>query len=231
MALEKRLERHLEGEVSALRARVGQAAEQHIDAPLAARDLGSGRRLEPVELDHLTRAVAGPRRRSLPSRAQLAQLALDDVDRARVAVLITQYLGHARRLDVGPALERLADHRLETVDARALARASVARRLVGLDHPPDRPAGDPQSSRDLALRDAVRGERPDSAHSNALRTSRAPPCLTGASRPSVRAQAVVTGAASGALFAARTRCSIGRPASSWERQRSKPSSMTLRGAR
>lgn len=51
------------------------------------------------------------------------------------------------------------------------------------------------------------------AHSNTLRTSRAASRLDRLNRSSVRTQAVVTGRTGGALLAARSWCSIGRPAS------------------
>jgi hypothetical protein len=66
-----------------------------------------------------------------------------------------------------------------------------------------------------------------SAHSNALRTSRAllaRPVKTGSS---VEAQAVVIGAASGALFAARLRRSIGLLASRTTQKFSQPGPFSL----
>ena len=101
MALEERLERHVEAEVRGLRARIGQRPDQGIDASLAAFDPRARGELCPVQLQHLAGAVAGALRRALARWAQRAQAPLDDVDRALIAVL-AQDLGHARGLDLRP---------------------------------------------------------------------------------------------------------------------------------
>jgi hypothetical protein len=160
VALEERLAGHVEAEVRRLGGRAGQRPEQRVDAPFAARDPGPSGQLEPVELQHLARAVGSALGGALAWSAQLAQAALDDVDRALVAVVVAQDVGHARRLDVGALRERRADHRLEAVDPRAQGGAPVGRRLVGLKHPLHGPAVDPEPPRDLALRDPIGRHRP-----------------------------------------------------------------------
>jgi hypothetical protein len=134
VALEKRLGRHVEGEARRLGARIGQRAEQRVDPALAARDLRPRRQLQPVELQHLAGAVTGPLSRAPGRRTQLAQPSLDQIDRALVAVAVAQHVSHPRRLDLGPLLERRPDHRLESIELRALRRASVSGRLLGLNY-------------------------------------------------------------------------------------------------
>jgi hypothetical protein len=101
--------------VRGLRARIGQRPDQRIDAPLAAFDLWARRQLGPVQLQDLAGAIAGALRGALALRAQLAQAALDEVDRALIAAL-AQDLGHARRFDRRPLLEHLSHDRLEGIE-------------------------------------------------------------------------------------------------------------------
>jgi hypothetical protein len=68
-------------------------------------------------------------------------------------------------------------------------------------------------SRDLPLRLAVGRHRPHLRPLQRALHLPCPSCLGQSNRPSLSAQAGVTGRASGALFAARLRCSIGRPVS------------------
>jgi hypothetical protein len=214
MPFEKRLERHLQREERRLRARVRQRRDQRVDAPLAAGEPRPRRQLRPVQLQHLTRPVARPLRRTHARRPQLAQPPLDQIDRAVVAVLVAQQLGRSRRLDLRPVLKHAAQHRLERVELRRRRRPPVARRLLAPRQPGDRPPVDPQPPRDLPRRDPVRYQRP---HLSPLQpAAHLPPPRLDPTRPVEPASRVgqIRAAASGALFAARSRCSISRPASS-----------------
>ena len=157
--LQERLERHLEAEERRLRARVGQARNEHVDAPLTAEQLRAVRHLRPVELQHLTRPVAGPLRRPHRRRPQLTQPALGDVDRTAVTEVGAQELGRPRRPDQRPLLQQAPQHRLERVKLRAHRRPSVARRLTARGQASDRPPTDPEPPRDLPLRQPVRPQR------------------------------------------------------------------------
>jgi hypothetical protein len=160
VALQKRLERHVEAEVRRLRARVGQRAHQRVDASLATGDLGPARQLRPVELEDLAGAIAGPLGGPDAQRAQPLQAPAHQVDRARVAVVGAQDLGHPRRLDRRPLLEQPKQHRLERIEHRALRPPAVTRRLIALEQPPDGAAIDPEAGGDLALRHPIRPQRP-----------------------------------------------------------------------
>jgi hypothetical protein len=160
MALQERLGRHLQAEVRRRRARERQRADQRVDPPLAACDLRTRRHLRPVDLHHLARAIAGPLRRPLGARPQRRHPLADQIDRAAIAVVIGQQLGDPRRPDVRALLQQPPDHRLERIEHRPRRRALIARRLAGLDQPPDRPAVDPQPPGDLALRHAIGRHRP-----------------------------------------------------------------------
>jgi len=154
VALEEGLERHVEGEVRRLGAREGQGAHERVDPPLAAGDPRPARQLSPVELHDLAGAVAGALGRSLDRRTQLSKAALDDVDRALIAVL-AQDVGHPRCLDRRALFEHLDQHRLEGIELGPLRRATVARWLVCLEHPSHGAAVDPEPGGDLTLRDAL----------------------------------------------------------------------------
>ncbi len=82
VALDERLDGHVEAEVGGRGAGVGQRADQGVDAALAAGDLRPGRHLGPVDLHHLGRSVAGPLRGALARRAELGEPLSDQVDRA-----------------------------------------------------------------------------------------------------------------------------------------------------
>jgi hypothetical protein len=97
---------------------------------------------------------------------------------------------------------------LELEDLRAELEAAGL-----LEQPLHGPAVDAESPRDLALRDPVRRHRPHLRPLQRAPHLLVPPVSAGPNRSSVRAQTVVTGRAGGALFAARYRRGIGRPAS------------------
>src|SRR5205823_13842285 len=107
---------------------------------------------------------------------------------------------------------------------------AIPRRPLRLQQPPHRPAVDPHPHRDLPLRDPIRRQR---LHLRPLQ--RAPHLLSLLTRPvdqpSFRTQSVITSTASGALFTARTRCSIKRPTSALREPCSADARLTLKTMR
>jgi hypothetical protein len=134
-----------------------------VTAPVCPRRRAYGlrprRHLRPIELHHLPRPITGALRRPHRRRTQRAQASTHDVDRTEVAVL-TQDLGHPRRLDLRPPLDQPPQHRLEVIHLRASRGASISRRLVTREHPRDRAPVDPQPARDLPLREPIRRQCP-----------------------------------------------------------------------
>jgi hypothetical protein len=212
MSLQEGLDRHLEREERGLRTRVRERGNKRVHPPLPASDLRPRRHLGPVQLHHLPRPVAGPLRRPHLAWTKLAQPTPHDVDRADIAVL-AQHLGRPRRLDLRPLLNQPPQHGLEAIEARASRRTPVARRLLASEHPGDGAPVDPQPARDLPLREPVRRQRP-----RPRPLQRAQHLLTSSPRPDRPVEPAsragqISAKASGALFAARSRCSIGRRAS------------------
>ena len=184
--LQKRLGSHLKREEDSLRARVRQARDQRVHAPLTTCDRRPRRHLAPVELQHLTGPVAGPLRRPHRPRPQLLQMRPHQTLRAGVAIVGAQDLRQARRLDLRPLLQKPPQHRLQWIKLRARRRAPVARWLVGRDHPRDRPPVDPQPRRDLPLRQTICRQRPHPRplqRASHLRTPRSTSPTERASKP------------------------------------------------
>jgi hypothetical protein len=211
--LEKRLDRHVEAKEGGLRARVGQAGDERVDAPLPTGHPRPRRQLRPVKLLHLPRPVASALRRPHRPRPQLAQPPAHEIDRPRVAVVGARQLRRPRRLDLRPLLEQPPQHRLEPIQLRAGRRAPIARRLLTRRQPRDRAPVDRQPPRDLPLRQPVRRQCP---HPCPLQRSPhlPPPRL----EPITTSRACEVGRSDQRrrewrLFAARSRCSIGRRAS------------------
>jgi hypothetical protein len=75
---------------------------------LGPADDGTGALPAPGSLQPCKCGRISPFQAQLAGRAQGAQTTLDDVDRAFVAVIVAQDVGHPRRLNVGPILERVA---------------------------------------------------------------------------------------------------------------------------
>ncbi len=160
MALDERLDRHLEAEVGGRGARVGQRADQRVEATLAPGDLRPGWHLRPIDLHHLGGPVAGALGGALGPWPDPCHALSDQVDRARVAVIVAKQLGHPRRLDIRPVLDQLADHPLERIEHRARRLTAIARRLAALGQPLDRSRIDPEPLRDLSSRDGIGLQRP-----------------------------------------------------------------------
>ena len=160
MALDERLDGQIEAEVGGRGSRVGERADQGIDAALATVDPRPGRHLGPVDLHHLSGPVAGALGRTLGAWTDRRQALSDQVDRALVAVLVAEQLGHPRRLDLGPFGDQLADHRLERIEHRARRLAVVAGWLARFGQPLDSARIDPEPLCDLTSRDAVGLQRP-----------------------------------------------------------------------
>jgi hypothetical protein len=142
------------------RPRERQTADQRVDPALAPGDPRPRRHLRPIDLQHLPGPIARALRGPNLSRPQHRHPLADEVNRAAIAVVIAQDLGHARRLDDRPVGQQPADHRLQRIEHRARRRTLVARRLARLGQPLDRPPVDPQPPRDLALRHTVGRHRP-----------------------------------------------------------------------
>ncbi len=143
------------------RPRERQRADQRVDAPLAAGDPRPRRHLRPIDLQHLPRPITGPLRRPLWPGPQQREALADQVNRARVAVVVAQDLRHPRRLDIRPIRHELPHDHLKRVQHRTRRRPPIARRLRRLNQPLHRPPIDPQPPRDLALRNPVRRHRLD----------------------------------------------------------------------
>jgi hypothetical protein len=154
---------------------------------------------------------AGP---AAPPAVAARAAALDQVDRPLVAVLLAQELRRPRRLDLRPLLEQPPQDPLEGVELGIRRRPPVAGRLHAPRQPRHRPPIHLKPPRDLPLRDPVRRQRP---HLRPLHRAQhlLPSSLDALiERPSFGAAAdAISGAASGALFAYRSRRSIRRPAS------------------
>ena len=198
-----------------LRARVRQRRDQRVDAPLAARRSSAGsasrpsRAAAPAPADSPSAAPAA-RSRGRSSRSRR----LHQIDRPRVAVVLAQDLRHPRRLDLRPLRQQAAAAPARTDRAAsppAPADTAAARR--------SQPAA-PTVRRLIPSRRAIsRCETPSAAnartcaHSNALRTSRTPRS-TPTDRPSLEAGRTRSATPRVVHFSiARSRCSIGRPAS------------------
>ncbi len=87
VALEKRLDGHVEGKVGGLGAGEGQTGDERVDSALAALKPWPRRHLGPVELEHLRRPVARALGGAHLARAQLGEPPADKVDRVLIAVL------------------------------------------------------------------------------------------------------------------------------------------------
>jgi hypothetical protein len=176
--LEERLERQIKAEVSGLGARVGQRRDQRVDATLAPGNPRPARHLGPIQLQHLTGPIAGALGGTSRGRAQPTQVLAHEPLRAAVAVLVTQDLGHSRRLDLRPLLDQPTQHRLERVELRTDRSPPVPRRLLAARETNHRAPIDPQPPRDLPLREPLRRQRP---HLRPLQ--RAPHLLPPRSKP------------------------------------------------
>jgi hypothetical protein len=87
VALQEGLDRHVKGEVRRRRTRIGQRADQRVDAALTPGDLRPRRHLRPVDLQDLPRPVARALRRAHLPRSHHRHALADQIDRSAIAVV------------------------------------------------------------------------------------------------------------------------------------------------